>query len=75
MQFSKRGNIYVVTRVTGRQNNILGICFADEDYNSTGNNNNIEVIDGKFPKVTSTKIRTSKTELLNQVLSGLNFRN
>lgn len=71
MRFIKTGNIYIVIRITGNRDNILGISFGNK-YN---NENNIEVIEWNFPKCDNTTIRTSKTELLNQVLSGLNYIN
>ena len=39
------------------------------------NENDIEIIEWDFPNIDSSKIRTSKTEVLNQVLSGLNSIN
>lgn len=71
MGFTKKDNIYKITRVTGNRDNILGISF--DNRNST--ENNIEVIEWNFPNIGSSKIRTSKTEVLNQVLSGLNSIN
>ena len=68
MRFLKKGNIYMVTRVTGNQNNILGISFAEKNSDE----NTIEVIEWSFPKIDSSIIRTSKDEVLTQVLSGLN---
>ena len=65
MRFSKTDNIYKITRVTGGQDNILGISFAEKDNIE----NNIEVIEWRFRE--NEKIRTSKSEVLNQVLSGL----
>lgn len=50
---------------------ILGISFG----NKHSIENNIEVIKLNFPNIDNNNIRTSKTEVLNQVLSGLNFRN
>lgn len=54
-----------------KKDNILGIFF--DNKNST--ENNIEVIEQNFPNIGSSKIRTSKTEVLNQVLSDLNSIN
>ena len=71
MRFTKKGNIYKITRVTGNRDNILRISFD----NRNGTENNIEVIEWNFPNIGSSKIRTSKTEVLNQVLSGLNSIN
>jgi len=71
MGFTKKDNIYKITRVTGNRDNILGISFG----NKHSTENNIEVIEWNFPNIGSSKIRTSKTEVLNQVLSGLNSIN
>ena len=71
MGFTKKDNIYKITRVTGNRDNILGISFG----NKHSIENNIEVIKLNFPNIDNNNIRTSKTEVLNQVLSGLNFRN
>lgn len=71
MQFIKKDNIYEIVRITGNQDNILGISFG----NKHSTENNIEVIEWDFPNTRSSKIRTSKTEVLNQVLSGLNSVN
>lgn len=71
MGFTKTDNIYKITRVTGNRDNILGISFG----NKYSTENNIEVIEWNFLNISSSKIRTSKTEVLNQVLSGLNSIN
>ena len=55
--------------MTGNRDNILGICFGNK--NST--QDNIEIIEWNFPN--SKNIRTSKIEVLNQVLEGLNSIN
>ena len=44
------------------QDNILGISFGEDD---------IEVIEWNFNKIDKSRIRTSKEEVLEQVLSGL----
>jgi len=63
MKFTKKNNIYRIIRITGRQDNILSICFSE------ANNNPIEVVawDGKD----GAKIQTSEDQVLKQVLSGL----
>jgi len=38
MKFTKKNNIYRIILITGRQDNILGICFSET------NNNPLEVI-------------------------------
>ena len=63
MRFSKTGNIYKIIRITGSQDNILGISFG-------GDEDNIEVIEWNFKNV-DRRIPTSKEEVLEQVLSGL----
>lgn len=74
MAFTKKDNIYKVTRITGNRDNILGVSF---DNNDTMNSiqNNIEVVEWDFPNIDNTKIRTSKKEILHQVTSGLNSIN
>jgi hypothetical protein len=65
MRFTRKDNIYRIIRITGSQDNILGVSF-DEDNK---NNSEIEVIE--WPIQEGEKILTSKKEVLNQVLSGL----
>lgn len=62
MQFLKTDNIYIITRITGNQDNILGISFGE---------GNIEVIEWDFDYCDRSKWRVSKEEVLEQVLSGL----
>lgn len=72
MDYIKRGNIYIVTRMTGNRDNILGVCFSEND-----NENNINVIEwnssirnGYIPN-----FKTSSLEVLKQVLYGLKITN
>lgn len=67
MRFSKTDNIYKIIRITGSQDNILGVAFDDKNRSD----NNIEVIEWNFLNIGNSKIRTSKTEVLEQVFSGL----
>ena len=67
MGFFKKDNIYRITRITGSQDNILGVAFNDRDRSD----NNIEVLEWDFPNIDKSRIRTSKEEVLEQVLSGL----
>lgn len=67
MRFSKTDNIYKIIRITGAQDNILGVAF-DARNNS---DNNIEIIEWDFPNIDKSRIRTSKEEVVEQVLSGL----
>ena len=62
MRFLKTDNIYKIIRITGSQDNILGISFGEDD---------VEVIEWNFKNIDRRKIRTSKEEVLEQVLSGL----
>ena len=62
MRFSKTNNIYKIIRITGSQDNILGISFGEDD---------IEVIEWNFNNSDRSRIRTSKEEVLEQVLFGL----
>ena len=70
MSFFKKNNVYKITRVTGNRDNILGISFSDDSTNE-----NIEVIEWEFPNTETSNIRTSKNEVLNQVIAGLNSIN
>ena len=67
MGFFKKDNIYQITRITGSQDNILGVAFDDKN----SSDNNIEVIEWDFPNIAKSRIGTSKEEVLEQVLSGL----
>ena len=67
MGFFKKDNIYRITRITGSQDNILGVVFDDKN----NSDNNIEVIEWDFPNIDKSRIRTSKEEVLEQVLFGL----
>ena len=67
MRFSKTDNIYKIIRITGSQDNILGVAFDDKN----NSDNNIEVIEWDFPNIDKSRIRTSKEEVLEQVLFGL----
>jgi hypothetical protein len=62
MRFSKTENIYKIIRITGSQDNILGISFGEDD---------VEVIEWNFNNSDRSTIRTSKEEVLEQVLLGL----
>lgn len=62
MRFSKTNNIYKIIRITGSQDNILAISFGEDD---------IKVIEWNFNNIDKSRIRTSKKEVLEQVLSGL----
>lgn len=67
MRFLKTGRIYKVRRITGSQENILGISFLKPNNSETI----IEVVKWDFDKIDRREIPTSKEELLEQVLSGL----
>ena len=67
MLFSKTCNIYKIIRITGCKDNILGISFLD----SNSSEGNLEVIEWNFPNITTSERKTSKEEVLEQVLSGL----
>ena len=78
MQFSKEGKIYKVIRITGSQDNYLGISFAEEEISDP------EVIELKmgpivqkkpFYKVITRPILTTKDEVKQQVLDGLDSIN
>lgn len=57
--------------MTGKRDNILAVIFATNDSTE----NYIEVIEWRFSNTPSVEIRTSKTELLRQGITGFNFIN
>jgi hypothetical protein len=63
MQYTKQGNIYKVMRITGNRDNILGVCFTQE------NNTTLKIIE--WPVNKNKPILASKNELSMQVMSGL----
>ena len=65
MRFSKTGKIYKIIRITGSQDNILGISFVETNSSEA----NLEVIEWNFSN--SDRSRTSKEEVVEQVLCGL----
>ena len=67
MQFYLKDNIYQIIRITGSQDNILGVAFANEN----SSDNNIEVIEWHFANINTSKILTSKQQVLEQVIAGL----
>ncbi|MDH2433501.1 hypothetical protein QCD60_13050 [Pokkaliibacter sp. MBI-7] len=66
MQFIKDGEIYKIARITGSQDNILGVCFSEDEVP-------VEIISWSIKK--GAKIKSSPTQVLNQVLSGLEVAN
>ena len=60
--------IYKIARITGSQNNILGISFAKKNMTEY----EIEIIEWPFPSNKNKKIITSKDNVLKQVIFGLN---
>lgn len=65
MRFSKRDDIYQITRMTGNEDNFLGISFAENIEQ------NPEVIELQITNPKKKKIKPSKDEVLKQVLAGL----
>lgn len=71
MQFCKRDDIYSISQITSGQENMLGLSFTTEDIPIK----DIEVIEWwEIAKIKEKDqiIRTSKDEVLKQVLEGLN---
>lgn len=62
MQFTKSNDTYKVIRITGVQDNILGVCFSDKKTD-------IEVVEWDMKN--GSKMKSSSEEVLMQVLSGL----
>ena len=71
MFFTKTDNLYNIARITGAQDNILGIEFMTDD----DSNNKIEVIEWEFPHTYKRKMKTPREEVLKQVLEGLKIMN
>jgi len=61
MRFTKKDNIYRIIRLSGSQDNILGVSFGED--------NKMEILE--WPIEEGAKIRTSKKEVLEQRISGL----
>ncbi len=66
MQFVKDGNVYKVARMTGSQDNILGVSFSEQETA-------VEVVEWDVKN--DLKARTSSAQVLDQVLSGLKLVN
>lgn len=75
MKFFKKGDAFVVSRITGSQDNILGISLKPNLDNEDRNSNSIEVIEWEFPNIKKGKFITSKQEVMEQVLEGLDSVN
>ena len=65
MGFTKKGNIYKITRMTGNCDSFLGISFAETTEE------NPEVIEVQIKNPKKKKNQPSKDEVLKQVLAGL----
>ena len=63
MRLTKKANIYRISRVTGSQDNILGVCFSEN------NSMDIEII--QWNRKDDQEIQTSEDEILEQVLLGM----
>ena len=64
MRFTKHGNRYQVSRITGNQDNILGVSFTESEAN-------IQVIEWVVKCDIKEVKKTSPDEVLQQVLLGL----
>lgn len=62
MQFVKSGEIYKVARITGVQDNFLGIVLADHDVE-------IELV--AFPIPDNAPVKAGPEEVLMQITEGL----
>ena len=65
MGFTKKDNIYKITRMTGNCDSFLGISFAENTEQ------NPEVIKVQIRNPKKKKNQPSKNEVLKQVLAGL----
>jgi len=77
MRYSKQGNMYRVSRITGSQDNILGIVFSDNNAAEKDASKNygekIELVEWDTKE--GAAIKCSGEQVLEQVLSGLNKAN
>lgn len=65
MGFTKKDNIYKITRMTGNHDSFLGVSFAENSEQ------NPEVIEVQIRNPKKNKNQPSKNEVLKQVLAGL----
>ena len=65
MGFTKKDNIYKITRMTGNHDSFLGISFAEKIEQ------NPEIIELQITNPKKNKNQPSKDEVLKQVLAGL----
>ena len=65
MGFTKKDNIYKITRMTGNHDSFLGISFAENIEQ------NPEIIEVQSRNPKKNKNQPSKDEVLKQVLAGL----
>jgi len=63
MRFTKSKDIYKVIRITGSQDNILGVCFSEREEP------NVELVEWELKP--GAKVKTSGEQVLDQVLAGL----
>ena len=56
MRFTKKDNVYRISQVTGSQDNILSVCFYEN------NSNDIQVI--QWNRKDDRKIQTSEDQVL-----------
>ena len=69
MGFTKKDNIYRITRMTGNEDNFLGVSFAENHELKT--EQNLEVIEVPIKNPKKKENPPSKDEILKQVLAGL----
>lgn len=63
MRFTKSRDIYKVIRITGSQDNILGVRFSKTEEA------NVELVEWELKP--GEKVKTSSKQVLDQVLTGL----
>ena len=67
MKLTKANNIYKIVRITGSYYNILGVCFTQKD------NEPLKIIEQDLKN--TEIIKTSRSEIQSQVVSGLTLVN
>ena len=73
MRFTKVGNRYQISRLTGNQANILDVCLLDSETKDS--QNQIEIIEWDLKDDKDKPRLTSKEEILSQVIVGLDSVN
>lgn len=72
MGFTKEGNIYKITRMTGNEDYFLGISFSEKIEQGP---NIPEIIEVQIPYPKKKKNQPSKDQVLKEIIAGLRLVN